>query len=333
MRRLVTIACIVFAMTLLGCDGEVLQIRVHAIPLSNSDSTAGRDEAFTVDSLSTLIDSVNWIFDQADIELLFDPATDWEPMANTVLNGLNNRSTDAWPTANAVAAKYPNKLVVFFRYGDANTQPLALRRPTGNGFGNVPDAGQPFPPGWQTPSENLKWIAMPNQWRFVTQSSRAPAAGRLGAFFAHELGHHFGLFHTFPGRRRSYVYGDLPDTTPARQYEMAVEYGLVEFLRNGGSLDGDLISDTPPDPGDLIYAVKRDSACAGIDPNTGEDPIPLLISGVHYDAPYQYTFQPMRHNIMGYTGRCSSIHTFTPLQIQRMRQTLSHPRRRHLLGN
>src|SRR5205823_3327392 len=106
-----------------------------------------------------------------------------------------------------VAAKYPGKLVIFFRWGD-NT-----RNPTGNGFSGG----------------NLPYVAMP--------ALRSTNAGLR--CLAHEVGHYFGLGHTFARQ--------LHTVDQAAEYLRAHDNKLSAF-------DGDGLPDTLPDPGlDLAF--------------------------------------------------------------------------------
>jgi hypothetical protein len=101
--------------------------------------------------------------------------------------------------------------------------------------------------------------------------------------FAHELGHHFGLAHTFPGH-----------SFPSRA-------AAAEFLRSKGNkpdaFDGDGLSDTPPDP--------------AIGPLECQPTSAITLNGVRFILP--------RRNLMSYYDERD---TLTPQQVERIRWVL-----------
>jgi len=94
------------------------------------------------------------------------------------------------------------------------------------------------------------------------------------------------------------------------------------------SLDGDGLSDTPPDPSPTAYAAYGQDACVNpVLPVSGQDS-----NGVMRN----YTFAPIVSNTMSYFGRCfrtgvAPDNRFTQLQIERMHATLQSDKRRHLI--
>ncbi len=130
-------------------------------------------------------------------------------------------------------------------------------------------------------------------------TNQADKFGPGGGTLAHEIGHYLGLFHTHP------AWG------PMKDFDQIVEMAKTEGV---AAFDGDLLSDTPPDPGPDYYLEKVSSdKCGG--------PASFKIAKV--------TFKPDRSNLMSYF-RCPPI-TLSPKQIAVIRKTLDHPLRAHLI--
>lgn len=279
-------------------------LKLHAIPLSDDDGGRGFD--FTAADLKNLVERTNKRYAKADIAFEFDPATDWQPRKSTALNNMRTGSS-WWKGGNAIAAKIPGKVVVFFRHG-----PKAS--PTGNGHAYPPATGASVPKSAPLPTANVAYVAMPNTKAGINQSD---------SFFSHELGHYLGLFHTFPGWGNDTIYGDDPDSLTDQQ---AIAK-LVRYIRKHGgtiaALDGDLMSDTAPDPGSKLYKALGWDRC---DPTKGTFNLKGNLDG----KPYNFTFTPPRSNIMTY-GACGALPGFTPKQIARIHKTLQHPSRRMLI--
>src|SRR5262249_23097311 len=109
--------------------------------------------------------------------------------------------------------------------------------------------------------------------------------------FAHEVGHYLGLYHTFPG------WSDDATDTPERAAQYIATHGGT-----AAALDGDGLTDTPPEAGTSFYINQGWDPCVGHDSYT--------ISGI--------TFTPDRHNIMSYFA-CDRM-TFSPMQTNLIRQ-------------
>jgi hypothetical protein len=147
--------------------GPPLTARIMAIALADDDG--GRPTDIDAPEIARRVAMANDIYRLAGIHFDFTPAADFQRLDNTTLNNLDVR-TD-WPRmerlGNEVAARYPDRLVVFFRHG-AGTDA------TGAGF-----AGSEY-----------DFVVMPGE------ASRS-CGHEHGAHLAHELGHHLGLSHPY----------------------------------------------------------------------------------------------------------------------------------------
>jgi hypothetical protein len=188
--------------------------------------------------------------------------------------------------AAAAAAGFPKQVLVFLRAGNT-TDGEGARLRTGQGIGSQ-DFDVVLMPGF------------PDTW----------ACGRQNrALLAHEIGHHLGLFHTFPAR--SVTLDDLSDV------EQVVR--RLEVVGNDPTLafDGDRpvgVRDTAPDPAVDFSAVAGGPSefCQPVDtPITVATRLGLV------------TFTPPRRNIMSYylpldgEGR-PARHVISPDQTERM---------------
>ena len=231
----------------------MVDLRLHIIPLTDTQLDANGNPTHPYDitpqEFADLVVRVTWSFEGTGIRLLFDPANDWEPMADTQLNTDAPGNRDR---GNQIAASIPGKIVCFLRWGP-------YPQPTGNGNAYPPPGAGPKPPSVDDVVQN--YVALPNR---IAPNFQLLNQGN-GSFVAHELGHYFGLYHTFPGwtDRRGPIYGQIPgDNIPSQQ---AADQGLIDYIAaNGGTLnalDGDLLSDTAPDPSPVLYGAHQQDIC------------------------------------------------------------------------
>jgi hypothetical protein len=187
-------------------------IHVHAVRVS--DSCAGqRTTPITPDQVAQWVAKANEVYAAARVRFEFDPTPgkgDWAELHDSDVNRLSVELPGdvGWErgraTANELAARYPQKVLLLFRHG-----PEAA--PTGVGFS----------------STSYSFVAMPG-YAATTVCGDTQNAYLL----AHEMGHYFGLGHTFQ--------------------QFKTRGAAAAALRKAGNkpaaFDGDGLAETPPEP-------------------------------------------------------------------------------------
>jgi hypothetical protein len=162
-----------------------LTVRVLAVQAMDDDG--GRACRITAKEVKDLVAEANRIYEAARVRFAFrGDSEDFVQLRNTRINSLTpgNRKADPEKQAPGVgtpkerhqaaaqfAARHPDCIVVFFRYGDKR------KGATGNGYSG----------------SRAKYVVMPGL--------RSTNMGLRG--LAHEAGHYFGLSHTFAHSFRS----------------------------------------------------------------------------------------------------------------------------------
>lgn len=287
-RLLILTLVLTLPLILIACEIKIYTIPLHVIALSDNDG--GRGNQITPGQITSHVDFMNTLYAPAGIQFSFDPATDWEERLDTSLNNMQNAGTNFWQAPNAVAARYPGKLVVFLRYGPGNT-------PAINAFAYPPNTGAPVPPSVVLPTDNVDFVAYWNQSNQAWPNNQG--------LLAHEVGHYLGLYHTQP------TWGGTASTIQA----------ILDAAGLAG-LDGDGLSDTPPDaaPAHFLANTGQSGRCAGSSSYTA--PSSASTSGV-------VQISPDRGNVMGYFW-CQPL-AFASSQLLILRDTLQHELRRHLI--
>ncbi len=234
---------------------------IHVQAVRVSDSCPGaREAAIAPAQAAAWIEKANEVYRAARVRFEFDPdsaAGDWMEYASTDVNALSAElpGDRTWERGkaegNEIASRFPRKVVILFRHGPDE-------EPTGGGFSGT----------------RYDFVALPGYE--VTK-----LCGRDGNAFllAHEIGHYFGLEHTF------------------RQFKTTAAASAA--LRAAGNkpdaFDGDRLAETPPEP--YIEALQ----CAG-------DAL-VVLNGI--------PFPLLRDNVMSYYD--SPTKTLTPKQAEIVR--------------
>jgi hypothetical protein len=236
------------------------------------------------DDVAQWVAYANRAFAPAFIRFTFDPAKDFE---TDLCDSRLNKGSPELAVATEVSARpeYTGKVVVFFR-----------ARANGNGYSW-------WDPASTDPWERVNFVLMPG-FRETT------ACGHQNiAQLAHDLGHYFGLPHTFLTKSTPFTDSKgNPDPDAARAWLLA-----------GMTMDGDGFADTPQDPGIALV-----NPC-------GPDPEDVFFSVSGSVPPLR--FRPPRTNVMSYYSddgatfaKSPLIQTLSPQQIERVYRAIDERR-------
>jgi hypothetical protein len=360
----------------------VIHVRMEAVMVSDNDGSNPGGIA-TVEQLKQWVHQANETYRASNARLMldFDPDTDIAHLKDSCLNRLNHNQNGR---AAAAAAQYPGKIVVFFR---AYAQERGLEcsgnsGTTGNGY----TAYNPYVPLGSPACRDrngqgcsASFVVMPAVFcatgvgiDFKNSKNPGPsvpstgtdASGcpifvqpKTGLIFiqnynelVHELGHYFGLPHTFPGPSDALTKpGDLqswyngnPRAGTTRSIKVFDGDSPTGPLDNGGYTGWAFtVNDTPSDAGAQIYVANGVNMCNTPDGKTITDGSGAKVTfhGASYTLegkdehgkPLSLTFTPHKGDVMSYF-MCKNPMSFSPSQVGTMRHVLTaDPQRTYLL--
>jgi len=309
-------------------------LHVHAI-LTALDN-GGEPASDTAQSIQDALSFANQVYTAAGIRFIFNPASDMEKVSRTDLKqdyppGFSAQNPENPPakTRQEYAKKYPGKLVIYYRV-------------------------------WHDPKIDPDYSA-PSYSSGIAESVVLASPSDTNTF-AHEVGHYFGLTHTFSAYHGAIeniiFYSDPPtnkiiDYTKTRSERLeyvksvikdAVEKYVVSKEDALKIFDGDLksevkdngnvlwwyeVKDTPPNPADALFDPLL---WGGISPAS----IPLDVT--FKDSTTQhYVLQPDKGNIMSYFFREPDSVTgpkhISNDQANVVRDMLENKNRNHLISS
>jgi hypothetical protein len=359
----------------LALRAVVLHVRMQAVVLSDDDGS-NPGGVLSREQLRQWIDQDNKSYraSHANMSIEFDPAKDLAQVKDSCLNRLDHDQNER---AAALAAQYPGKMVVLFR-AYAPKQGSGCRGNsglTGNGY----TAYNPYVPLHSRGCRDRRgrgcsasYVVVPSVWCAATVATDAvdrehpdPPLGkdRSGcnlpaakvyvyqdhSMLGHEVGHYFGLPHTFPGA--SDFLAKPRDLQ--KWYNGPPRAGTVRSIR---VFDGDsplgpkadfgytgwtfTVTDTRPEVGASIFVANGLNMCNTQDKTIVDGSgakVTFHAAGYTFRGtgpdrkPLSLTFTPDKGNLMSYFY-CKDPMTFSPSQVKTMRgNLLDDPGRRYLL--
>ncbi|MEP7345207.1 MAG: hypothetical protein ABI877_08065 [Gemmatimonadaceae bacterium] len=257
---------------------RVTQVNLHIVAMQNDDGSMAAQ--VQLGDFPTLLARTNRSFRSTGIQLALDPA-DFETFRRTALN----REQTGWTIiADSIASTHPTRVVGILRWGSGTSF-------TGNANAYPPPGASPRHPA--VTDVDQKFVMLED---FLDLTQNGYLNLLWGSHLAHEFGHYLGLYHTFVGWEDwNPVYTSAPATrTPAQ-----VQQALLDFLSPYGgtasALDGDQLSDTPPDPSGPLYGALGLSPCTT---NT------IAASGMIGGVAATISFSPSTSNVMSYMPQC-----------------------------
>lgn len=252
-------------------------VRIHAVRLS--DFGGGRPAPITRSQVKRWVDEANSVWlPQAGLFFAFDDtgSDDFEALESTLLNTVPPEGDEhtAWVYKSAgniwSLLFHHDKLVVYFREGGG--------------------------PGWSWGPTSTFFVSMPS-WT-QTWINKPLDGGSLPneTLLSHELGHYFGLAHTFSGAK---CVDAVPNNSDG------------DLDGQDGNTSDDDVLDTLPDMSDACFATDSLSCTGGI----------VIYNGQLWNPPWE--------NVMSYHDCLPEA--FTPHQVAAINRALQHPVRAGLL--
>jgi hypothetical protein len=310
------------------------KIHVHAILCANDDGSGGASGPNAVDAnyIAQLLNTTNVIYQDTGIQIVYDPATDFEQVNSALLNldftvpaGLDFSRPESQSPLSDTQIERLSKLHVDERQriGRQHRHKMVLLFCDGNEliYDQVHKRWTIIPRTFAFSGGDLEYVALPT------------GKGNLQGFanlVAHETGHYFHQ----PHPHRDFKFPDNPDKwrLPKDLNEAAAL--IKDYVENGNNpvgeglnvFDGDGYLSTPPDAGPDLF--QNEYGAGGDCGPNGEINIPVKYSD---GSEEEYPLNPDRGNVMSYFKHCLSINMhFSQDQIVSIRESIEEKNRWHL---
>lgn len=287
--------------------GAVRTVKLRPILFTNNDGISGTswidaNGAVTASAKKTFSDAVaqvNRIYERAGISLSVADA-DWRTAPSTEIN------TTVTGSAGTLRTDFRDIMLrTFGEQAIADGFVAVVLTNTGGGFSGL--------------NGRDDYLKMPSN---LDKTNGQTGLNGYAGVFAHELGHYFGLVHTF----NDSLYAK---TAQAKAQQFALKGGWTP-----NAFDADGLADTYPDPGPWVYEERASGALGTLSSFqgcSGSEPYELPGVVVGWDWHPSFTLQPDRLNMMSYF-RCDLPGTIdklrlTPQQAALMNATLNGPLR------
>ena len=301
-------------------SSDTYRIRIHAIRTTNLDGS--QPATVTPEEIEAMVAGANTIFQAANVQFVFNKATDFEERNNHFLNhdvtlqhpstwqdspetpplkiaDIDQNNTAVHDAERAsLAALYPGELVIFFRYGEE----VAYNKGTSK---------------WEVVSTGGSFAGPHN---YITMAGVGSGTGKT---LAHEIGHFFSLGHT----HREDPYLKSVAELQQRILDVFVSNPpdhdtVVNFFDS----DAPAVKDTPADPGQHVWedAFSRPEFDCNF-PGT------FTVDVDFPSGTKQYTFSPDLGNVMSYFKHCPWPMTLSNDQIKIVRKQLEEGPRKYLI--
>ncbi|MEO8698796.1 MAG: hypothetical protein ABI867_02100 [Kofleriaceae bacterium] len=284
------------------------KLRIHGI--ATSDSNGDNASPVTAATIEALLPELDEIYRPSRIQIVFDPATDFEQRNSTLLN-------QRFATAGNLEA-----------YTDPAVKPPSYTVDFDNARRNAADEHRDAITVFFAAPLELAYSSASGHWVLVPDSGGG-SSGRFGRSvswkygvdapsLAHEIGHYLHNRHTFVGD-----ISTVAEAATAIGNYLDAGHPVADGLQ---ALDGDrdYVRDTPADAAGSIFVEQFGDKC-GPD---GEIEIPVTY-GLHHHA--TFTLAPDRDLVMSYFKGCGLGNRFSPDQTTRLLDGLTLGNRRGVL--